>query len=104
MEVSVGWSKFETGKPYCAFLSGLDRKFTFQRDFLAPIARGYSNSHNTGGHTYELVEDGIYETQASGRKGPVRRYYELANGELEIITREAAIERVKALDFPDVSI
>lgn len=61
------------GKTWLARITGLDKKFGLQREFVPAAARRLSKSGKTGSIEY-LVEPGLYESN-EGRRRLGRRYW-----------------------------
>jgi hypothetical protein len=65
-QINLGIATY-SGKTWLAELTGLDKKFGFQREFINAAERNTSRSGKTGTASY-IVGAGIYESQ-SGRTG-----------------------------------
>lgn len=87
------------GKTWMAQLTGLDPKFTFDRDFVNASSSNLSGSGKTGTKTYTLIEDGIYQPRegrrslrhTDGRDGQGNRFYRVTGDTVTDITEDEAI-------------
>lgn len=82
------------GKTWLALISGTDRQFGFDREFINPIEKSTSRSGKTGTATY-VVGDGIYESN-EGRRRLGRRYWRVADGEVAEIDRDQVMTSLNA--------
>ncbi len=91
------------GSTWLAQLTGLNPKYTFEREFINAASNNLSNSGKTGTKTFYLVEDGIYQSRegrrslrhTDGRDGQGNRFYRVAGGEATTITLHEAIAAVR---------
>lgn len=85
IELSGHYSSYEKGKCYIAEIRGTDRKFRFNREFLA-TRKSESRSGATG-NKMAHVGDGLYEVASTGRHGTDSVFY--------LVRENAAPEEMK---------
>jgi len=79
------------GKEWMAEIVGRDPKYKFQREFLQPVSRDWSSSGKTGFTSFELEPGKVYEVNEPW-KG--RRFVEIQNGEIVVISAEEVLSKI----------
>lgn len=89
MVIEARWSVYEAcgRKTWCAKLTGLDRRYGFEREFLGSCGSRQSRSGRTGAREYNITENGWYEV--ADRDG--RQYYRVQDGELKAVSRDEVV-------------
>ena len=77
------------GKEWIAEIVGRDKKFTFKRKFLFPIAKNWSSSGKTGTTSFEVMPGKVYEVQEP-YKG--RRFIKVENGNIQKVSEQEVLE------------